>query len=59
MLIGSSRMSPTIAAQTPTVESQVDQCEFGHIPIAIPIPRGATRSTSKISSTIRSFLDTA
>ena len=54
-----STISPTMAAQAPTVEGQVEVCELGHIPMAIPIPSGiAKRTISRTSRTIRSVLVT-
>ncbi len=47
----------TIAAQVPTAEGQLDAWEVEHIPIAMPIPSGtARRSTRSTSRTIGSFL---
>src|SRR2546427_7683647 len=57
--IVTSTISPMMAAQTPTADGHVEECELGHIPMAIPIPSGIAKSRiSSTSRTIRSVLVT-
>ena len=57
--IVTSTINPTMAAQAPTAEGHVEECELGHIPMAIPIPSGiAKRTIRSTSRTIRSVLVT-
>ena len=50
-------ISPIMAAHEPTTDGQIEECRFGHIPMAAPIPSGmATRSTSSTTRTTSSFL---